>query len=223
MNPAAERSGYCETAGDNVVVQAYLVPTPAGAWYAMAGEEKDARRQVLHGLLRGGACRPVPLGKLVEWTGLPDRKTIRTLLFRMQREGWLNADVQPLALPAGPLDDALEALLATISDCGRALVGNDDGLCVAAAGFARAEAERLAALAAGLYPVYRQHRRHGVEAPGEVLSWTLNASDGSTVTVRSLHLGGRVFHLVVSGAPAWDAAAIVPCAALLSRRYLGEC
>jgi len=212
---------HSETAGN--VVQAYLVPTPAGTWHAVATDQPEPRRQVLWGLLRGAASRPVPLAKLVEWTGLPDRKAIRTLLFKMQREGWLSGDVEPLALPSGPLAQSLTELLAAFSDCGRALLGNDDGLCMATAGFERAEAERFAALSAGLYPLYRQHRRHGNDAAEAVLSWTLSDDHGGAVAVRTWHLGGRVFHLVVGGTPAWDADAIVPCAALLSRRYLGEC
>jgi hypothetical protein len=211
---------FSEATGD--VVQAYLVPTPAGTWHAVATDEPDSQRQVLWGLLRGAASRPVPLAKLVEWTGLPDRKAIRTLLFKMQREGWLSGDVEPLALPSGPLAQSLTELLTMFSDCGRSLLGNDDGLCMAVAGFEHAEAERLAALSAGLYPLYRQHRRHGNDA-GTILSWTLSDDEGGAVAVRSLHLGGRVFHLVVGGVPVWNAEAIVPCAALLSRRYLGEC
>lgn len=204
------------------VVQAYLVPTPAGTWFAVAGNEKDPRRQVVHGLLRGAASRPVPLAKLVEWTGLPDRKAICTLLFKMQREGLLSGEVEPLVLPATSLAQSLEALLARLSDRGQALVSSEEGLCVAAAGFTHAESERLAALSAGLYPLYRQHRRHGSDAIGSVPSWTLSAADGGTLTVRTLHPGERVFHLVVGGTPLWETEAIVPCAALISRRYIGE-
>ncbi len=209
----------------DAAVHAYLVPTPAGAWHAVASNEREARRSVLMGLLQGAARVPVSLVKLIEWTAVTDRKAVRSLLFKMQRDGWLNADVNPLELPEQPLDEALPRILRDLSDQGAGLLGDDAGLCIAYSGFDRVTAEKLAAFSTAAYGLYRRYRTEVEESAGpSAFGWALldDESDFS-LTVRSLYVGDRVFSLIVGGKPRLTSEAFVRLAALLSNRCLGRC
>lgn len=204
---------------------AYLVPTCSGAEFAVASAAADARRAILSGLLRGAAGRPVPLARLAELAGMPDRKSVGTLLFKMQREGWLSGDVEPLRPPVDALADALPPLLAALSPHGRAVLAEGSGLCFASSGFVHPLDQQLAALAAGLYPLTRRCERDlGATLPLAQPRWHLQ--DGAReahLSVRTLHVGRHLFHLVLAGTPVADSVAFVHLVALLSRRYLGEC
>jgi hypothetical protein len=209
----------------DTAISAYLVPTAAGARFAVAAARQDARRTILLGLLRGAASRPVPLTRLAELAGMPDRKAVGGLLFKMQRAGWLSGDVEPMRLPRAPLAEALPALLAALAPCGRAVLAAHDGLCVAWTGFERTAADRLAAVSAGLFPIARNfEERHDAETGAPPASWTLcDTEREARLTIRPLYIGPRPFHLALAGGPDTDDDAFVQLIALLSRRYLGEC
>lgn len=206
------------------VVHAFLVPTPAGASYAVAANKQDAKRNVLVGLLRGAASRPVPLNKLVEWTGITDRKAVRGLLFKMQRDGWLTGDVEPFSLPSTPLDVSLSPILAEISSEGMGVLSDAAGLCVAYVGCPRELAEKLAALSAAIYPFHRRYRNDiGGDENMTSFTWSLQGEGGFDLVIRPLYLSDHIFHLTVANVPIFDGAAFVRLVALLSQHSLGKC
>jgi hypothetical protein len=208
----------------DTTIAAYLVPTSSGAEYALASSRPDARRAILSGLLRGAASRPVPLGKLAELAGITDRKEAGGLLFRMQREGWLSGDVEPLRLPNTPLAEAVPGFLSTLSTLGMAVLADGDGMCFGYAGLERGTAEKIAAFSAGLYPITRRFENDlGSDAfLHHNLITTQNARQEVRFSVRALHVGRHLFHLTLAGAPAPGGDAFVQLAATLSHRYLGE-
>jgi hypothetical protein len=209
---------------DNTV-NAYLVPTVSGTEFAVASGAADARRAILLGLLRGAASRPVPLARLAELAEIPDRKSVGALLFKMQREGWLSGDVDPLRFPDNALAEALPPLLATLSLHGKAVLADNNGLCIAFAGFERPVADELAALGAGLFPLTRRFQRDlGAAIPLARATWSLQDGDCEVrLSVRPLHIGRHLFHLIQAGTPVTGSDAFLHLVALLSRRYLGEC
>jgi hypothetical protein len=208
---------------DNTI-GAFLVPTPAGVDHAVAAREPDPRRSALSGLLRGAASRPMPLALLGELTGLSDRKALGALLYRMQREGWVQGEMEPLTLPPAPLDTAVAQLLAELSSEGTVVLSDSLGLCFACAGLARADADDLAALGAGVYPLARRCRIGLAKDSASAPAWGLLKPEGGICfTLRPLHIGRHLFHLIVGGAVNLRSQSFVRLVALLSRRYLGAC
>jgi hypothetical protein len=216
MNPANASS---ET------IPAYLVPTPAGARYVLNGCDPDARRLVLSALLRGGSSRPMPLAMLAEISGLPDRKSLGTVLFQLQRANWLTGDVEPLVVDREPLGEVVPPLLQALSVSGRGVLADDNGLCYAYAGCSRDDADRLAAFSTGLYPLWRLYQElPELSDPRDSSSWALVTGDGATrFTICPLSVGEHRLHLTLAGIASLDNPAFVKLAALLLRRYVGSC
>jgi hypothetical protein len=207
------------------VVRAYLVPSGPGAEFACASNRRDARRAVLWGLLRGAAGRPVPLARLAEWTGIGDRREIRALLLRLQREGLLNGDVEPFAMPDAAYDEVLVSTLGEVS-AGRATVLADAwGLAVAHAACSRERARRLALAAASLSPLVRTTGRDATEAALTQIVQAIRDRDGDEFVVCPIYLERMSFFLVLPRDLARGeerSSAFARLMALLGRRYLGE-
>lgn len=163
----------------------------------------------------------MPLAALMAWSGQADSKTVRSLLFKMQRNGWLSAEMEPFQLPGEPLASLLESALSGLTDIGAAVLADHAGMCVARAGMDRAEAEQLAAFGAGLYASYQRYRGGAVAGPA-LASWDLLGEESAAVLrVRHLHLGERVLHLCLRGKERDGTDAALRLAVSLSQRYLG--
>ena len=215
-----------DTVIDADVIRAYLVPSGAGAEFACASNRRDARRNILWGLLRGAAGRPVPLARLAEWTGIADRREIRTLLFRLQRDGWLNGDLEPFTMPNDPYDEVLTSTLGEVSGGQATVLANAWGLTVAHAACPREQAQRLALAAAALSPLVRTTGRDATESALAHIVQSFRDRDGAEFVVRPIYLESMAFFLVLPRDLGHDeerSAAFVRLMALLSRRYLGEC
>jgi hypothetical protein len=167
----------------------------------------------------------MPLGMLGEITGINDRKTLGAILFQLQRLGWLSSDVEPLTVTREPLEDALPPLLAALSSKGQGVLSDDNGFCFASAGFARTDAERYAAFGAGLYPLWRLYREEPqLAASDEPIAWGLvTGASELRMTVCPLHVGEHVLHMTLAGGANMDSPAFIRLAALLLRRYVGNC
>jgi hypothetical protein len=206
-------------------IPAYLVPTPAGARYVLSGHETDPRRLVLSALLRGGSSRPMPLAMLAEVSGLTDRKALGTILYQLQRDQWLTGDVEPLTVSREPLGEAVPPLLQALTDSGRGVLADENGLCYAYTGCAREEAGRLAAFSTGLFPLWRlYHELPATASPQETSAWALIDGRGKArLTVLPIFVGEHVLHMTLSGSVTLNKPAYVKLAALLLRRYIGDC
>ncbi len=207
---------------DNIV-HTFVVPTPVGAAHAVATPLPNPRRAVILGLLQGGASQPVPLARLAELAGLANRKAAGAELFKLQRRGWLSGELEPFAPPTEPPGLSLPALLALLSDCGKGMLADEHGLCIAATGYPDARARRMCALAASAYPLQEGFRGELEDADTMPMTMVLEGVDPEhTITTRTFYLGRRRFHLLVAGPNQIESPAFVRLIAVLARRYLGE-
>lgn len=194
----------------------FLVPTASGAAYATAAADDELRRRVLLALLRGGADRPAPFGEIARFAGLADRKAAASLMFGLQREGWVSGDVEPLGRPGGPLVTLLPRLLARIGGAETAVLADTSGLCVAGHGILQDAAESLCAHVASLDPRLRRMAddRNGWEFTGN--------QAGERLSVRPLCVGASRFLLVLGRNAQVDSDAYVQLVAVLAHHCLGE-
>lgn len=206
---------------DNVV-HTFVVPTAAGVIQAVAAPG-DTRSTVVLGLLQGGASRPIPLERLAKRANLADRKAVGSILFQLQRLAWVSGDLQPFAPPVEPPGESLPSLISLLSPLGKGVLADAQGFCVATAGYPESQARRLCALATKAFPLMLQFRDE-LEKPGPgPTGLVLGGLDPHcTVTVRPVHVGERLFHLLLAGEADLDSPAFVHLIAVLARRYLGE-
>jgi len=204
------------------IVHTFLVPSAAGAWFASASTDADPRRTILWALLRGAASEPSPLTRLAELAGLPDRKAAGSLVFKMQREGWLGSEEEPFRFDDGPLDETLATLLPALSTEGCAVLADAAGLTIASTGFPPDVVRRLSAHGAGLLPYIAHLEKDAPLNNAPATLALLDSHSGIRIAVRPLCFGRHRFHLTLAGAPAANGEAVVRLVALLGRRYLGQ-
>jgi hypothetical protein len=147
---------------------------------------------------------------------------VGTLLFRLQREEWLDGDVEPLRLPVAPLADALPALLGELSSGGCAVLGTVEGLVYARVGFENRTAEQIAILSAGLRPLLDRVAPEALASAteNELHAWgVLDPRDRPRLMIVPLQFGTRCLYLALGAEPRLEASALVQLVALLSRRY----
>ncbi len=214
-----------QTSTSSETIPAYLVPTPTGARFVLSGRDQDPRRLVLGALLRGGSSRPMPLAMLADISGLADRKALGTVLYQLQRDNFLTGDIEPLTVSREPLGEAVPPLLQALSDTGRGVLADDNGLCYAYSGCSRNDADRLAAFSTSLYPLWRLYRELPEDAaPLEPSAWALiNGRSETRLTVFPVFVGEQLLHMTLAGSATLDSPAYVKLAALLLRRYVGVC
>ena len=201
--------------GEGAAHRAYLIPTAAGAWFAVSLDRDPSRRDLLLALLRGASGFPISLDWFTQWTGLSERRAIASLLFALQREGLLTGDATPLAPPHGPLSTVLAPLLERMANGAEVVLADPTGLCVAYAGLAPEAAELLAARIASLDPRLRR-----LATDGEV--WSLGGDgSGPRLAVQPLHLSPYRFLLVTGQSANLGGLDFVQLMSVLARYCLG--
>jgi len=194
----------------------YLIPRPRGVALAMRARANDGRRRLVLALLRGDVSIPAQLGEIGRLARLSDAQSVGAFLFRLQREEWVDGDVQPLRLPSAPLAEALPALLGELSTGRCAVLGTAEGLACARVGFEAGVADRIAALSADLGPLLDRVALEEGEAGASGVFGLINRL---RLTIMPLRLGARRFSLAVGDEPRLESDALVQLAALLARRY----
>src|SRR5690606_28518849 len=100
---------------------------------------------------------PLTEATLLDWVGTGDLQTALEVLRSAQDDGLIEAMDQAITLPEGPLDQLLPPLLPSLSDEGKVLLADEEGLVVAACGFEEGVRARLAAMSADLGSLHERH------------------------------------------------------------------
>ncbi len=199
----------------------HLAPSPAGAYYAVAGEEREPGRDVLLNIMRRHASEPLEIPMLERLTGETGDRAL-ACLNRLQAHGLVQGTVQPLRPPAGPLEEVLQALLETLAPVnGQALLADDQGLVLSHYGFDEEQAEELAGMSASLARLHQRHHRllgQSLDLPGS--AWALVGAGGdSKVGFWPLYIHSYRFVLVMRGVPNLNQPALVSLVWTLVCRY----
>lgn len=197
----------------------FLLPTPAGAYYAVAEAAETPPRKWLCNLLR---CPQTPrlTRENLEHLGVAFDQSL-ALLRRMQSLRWVQGLEAPLAVSEQPLEDILPTLLSRLVEEGRVLLADQQGFYLAASGFPHETAEELAALSADLMTLQDRHAglllnnlNLGTQAWGVV-----DAAGNSRLGIWPLHVGKHRFALVMTGIPHFNHPDFVHLVWILMTRY----
>jgi len=199
----------------------YLLPTPAGAFYATADHSDEPARRLLLALISAEQSPLLSVPQLCKWTGIKNQEDVLELLYRVQKLGWIQGDDQPRQAPAGTLERTLPEMLAGFCSSGKALLADNMGFYLACHGFSHETAEELSALSADLSSLYKRHQGLLKNNLGQnSAAWAIvDAAGNGQLGFWPLHIGRQRFVLVLSGVPQLNQFNFVEMIWALSKRY----
>ena len=190
-------------------LQANLYPkiTPAGAYYAVSSDTPSASRTLLYGLLRAEPSETISSEKILAWADTSDINTALNLLYRLQRLEFLYGDEEISTDDIHLTDEQLPTLLEQLSNSGKALLADENGLYFANANFHHEAAEEL-----GLLVRNNLHINNS--------AWGIcDPSGQSELTFFPLYIGMTKLILVIGGMPDLNKEAFVTLVKVLYHRY----
>ncbi|WP_107688855.1 peptidase M23 [Neisseria wadsworthii] len=203
-------------------LQANLYPriTPAGAYYAVSNNTVSASRTLLHGLLKANSDELISTEKLLAWSDTSDINIALNLLYRLQRLEFLYGDESPTVDNIHLTDEQLPDLLGKLSNIGRALLADQNGLYFANAGFHHETAEEVGILASEVVAVGERHQlllKNNLNI--HHTAWGICDPSGQTeLTFFPLYIGQSKLILVIGGVPDLNQEAFVSLVKALSNR-----
>ncbi len=199
----------------------FVLPTPAGAYYAVSGREENGTRRLLRRLVGQDSSPRLDIESLQSWTraGSPDEAL--DVLFHIQSLGWVEGFREQQHAPSGALESMLPERLDALSSTGKAMLADEHGFYIASRGFAHETAEELSAVSADLGSLYERHRGLLASNLGlETSAWALvDAAGNSRVGFWPLFIGSQRFVLVLGGVPRLNQPALTELIWSLSKRY----
>ncbi len=197
----------------------FLLPTPAGAYYAVAEAEATQPRRWLCNLLRRPKTPRLTQETLEQLNGGADQAL--ALLRRIQSLGWVQGLNAPLAVLDKPLENILPQLLSQLAEGGKAMLADPQGFYLAASGFPHETAEELAALSADLLSLQDRHAGllQGNLQLGSQAWGIIDAGGSSHLGIWPLHIGSHRFALIMTGIPHFNHPNFVHLVWILMTRY----
>lgn len=204
-------------------LQSNLYPkvTPAGAYYAVSANVPNAGRTLLYGLLRADPTETINNDKLLAWLGTNDINTALNLLYRLQRLEFIYGEEQPTVDEFSIAEEPLPKLLEQLSNIGKALLADKNGLYFANAGFHHEAAEEIGVLASEVIALNDKHQllvKNNLHIHNN--AWGLcDPSGQSELTFFPIYIGGSKLILVIGGLPDLNKDAFVSLVKALYSRY----
>lgn len=204
-------------------LQSNLYPkiTPAGAYYAVSGDTPSASRTLLYGLLRANPAETISSEKLLAWADTDNIDSALNLLYRLQRLEFLYGDENVGNEDANLTDEELPELLSKLSNSGKALLTDENGLYFANAGFHHEAAEEVGILAGEIAAVVDKHQlliKNNLHIHHS--AWGIcDPSGQSELTFFPLYIGMSKLILVVGGLPDLNKEEFVTLVKALYNRY----
>ena len=204
-------------------LQSNLYPkvTPTGAYYAVSGNTPSASRTLLYGLLRADVSETISSERLLAWADTSDINTALNLLYRLQRLEFLYGEETISTDDLQMADEQLPQLLEQLSNAGKALLADDNGLYFANAGFHHEAAEEIGVLASEIVQVSDKHQllvKNNLHIHHS--AWGIcDPSGQSELIFFPLHIGVSKLILVIGGVPDLNKEAFVTLVKVLYNRY----
>lgn len=206
----------------NLIDGLFLYPTPAGAYYAISGQENDKPRRFLTRLLLQEQTPKLNLQQLYTLMENDDEEKVFELLLHCQKLGWVQGVDSVITSPTSALEEILPELLGKISENGKVLLADEQGFYLSSSGFPHEVAEELSALSAELATVHQ--RRSGLLINNMGIfshAWAIvDAFGNSQIGFWPMFVGSHRFVLAISGVPHFNQAEFVTLVWALVIRYL---
>ena len=204
------------TLGDDL----YLGITPSGSYYAVQDDSSDVGRTFLHNLLNLPESPSFNIDVACELSGLKSKAALEFVHW-MQEAGFIYGYAEPEAAPSSSIESILPELLKPLSDEGKAILAESQGLYLGAAGYPHEVAEELAALSSNLMAAYARHKEvlKGNLGHRERAWGLIDASGNSEIGFWPLYINDTYFTLIIGGMPQLNQLAFKQLVWALEVRY----
>lgn len=199
----------------------YMGVTPGGSFYAVQSDSDEFGRDFLRRLLRADETPAFNLEMAQELSGLSNETETLEFIHLLQDAGFIYGQKERELAPTGSMENMLPSLLQSLSDNGRAVLAEGQGLYLGSSGFPHEAAEELAALSASLTAIYRRHKDvlRGNLGYTQRAWGLIDAAGNSEIGFWPLYIGGDRFTLIVGGMPQLNQPAFTQLVWALERRY----
>ena len=199
----------------------FMGVTPGGSFYTVQDNTEEFGREFLHRLLTVDQMPPFSLDIAKDLSGLSDETETLEFVHLLQDAGFIYGQQSSQVAPSGSLESMLPGLLQSLSDDGRAVLAEGQGLYLGSSGFPHEAAEELAALSASLTAIYKRHKDVLKGNLGyRQRAWGLiDAAGNSEIGFWPLYIGKDRFTLIVGGMPQFNQPAFTQLIWALERRY----
>ncbi len=201
----------------------YLLPTAAGAFYAVSGQdtENSPLRRLLLTLLTRPESVLVDDKHLVTVTGSDTEQQALALLYQAQTRMLVEAYSSPQELATYGTSKELEDLLPALSSIGKVMLADWNGLSLSSCGMDQETSDVLSALSADLVSVQQRHahRIHETLGLGSQGWAAVDAYGASRVGAWPLFVGENRLLLVVLGEPRLKCNEFIELVWMLISRY----
>ena len=198
----------------------YVYATPGGAYYATLSAKPEPARRFLQRLFSEQVTPRLTLDLIQEWSGLQGDEALE-LAHRMQSLGFIQGLEASMQAPEGRMEDLLSELLEELSDDGKSVLAESQGLYISSSGYPHETAVELAALSSELVDLRDRHA--GLVDSNLGLAsgaWALvNAAGNSEIGFWPLYYGGVRFTLIAAGRPQFNRGAFISLIWVLGQRY----
>ncbi|MGD7036217.1 hypothetical protein [Methylotuvimicrobium buryatense] len=199
----------------------FLLPTPAGAYYAVASREQDKARQFLRSLFRQQRTPALTEDSLLTLMENDEPHICFERLHHCQRLGLVQGLEQAIEAPSGAFEQILPNMLGSLTENGKVLLADHQGFYLVCHGFAHETAEELSALGAEIASIHE--RRSGLLFNNMGLNshaWAVvDAAGNSQVGFWPLFIGETRFIVAISGMPHFNRPEFVELVWALFSRY----
>ncbi|PWR00323.1 hypothetical protein [Leucothrix pacifica] len=199
----------------------YMGVTPGGSFYAVQSDADEFGREFLLKLLSVSETPAFNLEIAQDLSGLETETETLEFIHLLQDAGFIYGQKQQEVAPTGSLESMLPEILESLSDDGRAVLAEGQGLYLGSSGFPHEAAEELAALSASLTAIYRRHKDvlRGNLGYTQRAWGLIDAAGNSEIGFWPLYIGGDRFTLIVGGMPQLNQPAFTQLVWALERRY----
>jgi len=199
----------------------FMGVTPGGSFYTVQDDTEEFGREFLHRLLTVDEMPPFSLDIAKDLSGLEDETETLEFVHLLQDAGFIYGQQSSQVAPSGNLESMLPGLLQSLSDDGRAVLAEGQGLYLGSSGFPHEAAEELAALSASLTAIYRRHKDvlRGNLGYRQRAWGLIDAAGNSEIGFWPLYIGNDRFTLIVGGMPQFNQPSFTQLIWALERRY----
>lgn len=200
---------------------AYILPTPAGAFYAASNTKQDAARSLIFKLLSRDSSQELNADSIYQITNTKKEQDGLEIIYRLQTLGWIQKELEQRHAPEGQLVDMLPTLLPFLSQSKKALLSDPQGFYLATHGFSHEAAEELSALSADIAALHERHRGLLQNNMGlNSSAWAIvDSTANGEIGFWPLFIGENRFVLVLSGTPQFNHPSFVNLIWALNKRY----
>lgn len=180
----------------------YLSVTPGGAFYATQDSKPEPGRNFIRNLLKEPETPLFNVNVARKLSGLDKSRSLEFVHW-LQEAGLIFGREEAESASVEQLEQSLPRLLRSLSDAGKVVLAESQGLYLGSAGFPHEAAEELAALSANLASVYKRHQEllSGNLGYRERAWGLVGASGSSEVGFWPIYIEQNHFTLIIEGVP----------------------